>query len=379
MTFKDHQRPLKEMPDFSERVLNWFDQYGRKDLPWQLQTTPYRVWISEIMLQQTRVETVIPYYQRFLQSFPTVEDLASASEDEVLHHWTGLGYYARARNLHRTAKVVENSLHGRFPDSQEELMQLPGIGRSTAAAILSLAMDRRAPVLDGNVRRLLARFHAIEGWTGQAKVQRRLWETAERHMPRARPADYTQAIMDLGAMVCTRNQPGCSVCPLAQDCRALALGRTGELPTPKPKHKLPVRSIYMLLLENPQGELLLEKRPPHGIWGGLWSFPESTTDQVESCYASLGISPNLVQTVSKGTQFRHTFTHFHLDIVPVHVQLAKNPTQIAETRIAEARIAETPIAETGQTYWYDPRNPAQIGLAAPVARLINSLGGVTDK
>lgn len=356
--------PVVDTPDFSARLLSWFDQCGRKDLPWQRDITPYRVWISEIMLQQTRVETVIPYYQRFLQRYPVVIDLAAASEDQVLHYWTGLGYYARARNLHRTAKVVQNTLRGEFPDSLAGLMQLPGIGRSTAAAILSLAMGKRAAVLDGNVRRLLARFHAIEGWTGQVKVQKQLWEFAEQHLPDTRLADYTQAIIDIGALVCSRNQPNCAACPLAKECLALATGRTAELPKPKPKQKLPTRSVQLLLLENPQGEVLLEKRPPHGIWGGLWSFPECEADQVESCCASLGVSLNAVAMIKDGRQFRHTFTHFHLDITPVHVQLNKIPSR---------------IAESGQTVWYDPAHPAQIGLAAPVARLINSLRGVTEK
>jgi len=362
------------MLDFSERLLNWFDKYGRKNLPWQLETTPYRVWISEIMLQQTRVETVIPYYQRFLGRFPTVAVLAGSSEDEVLHYWTGLGYYARARNLRKTAGVIENTLHGEFPDTLEGLMQLPGIGRSTAAAILSLAMGRRAPVLDGNVRRLLARFHAIEGWTGQVKVQKQLWEHAEQHLPTNRTAAYTQAIMDLGAMVCTRNKPNCSACPLNKNCRALAMGRTNELPAPRPKQTLPVRSIHLLLLENHHGEVLLKKRPSQGIWGGLWSFPECHSDQVESCYESFDISPDCIRKISIGAQFRHTFTHFHLDITPVHVQLKKSPSQVTE-----ARTAETRNAQKEQTYWYHPDRPARIGLAAPVTRLIDSLGGVTEK
>jgi A/G-specific adenine glycosylase len=351
-------------PDFSEQLLSWFDRYGRKDLPWQKDSTPYRVWISEIMLQQTRVETVIAYYQRFLQRFPAVADLADASEDQVLHYWAGLGYYARARNLHQTANVVQNTLSGEFPDTLEGLMQLPGIGRSTAAAILSLASDQKAAVLDGNVRRLLARFHVIEGWTGQAKVQRQLWAVAERHLPRQRFADYTQAIMDLGAIVCRRNQPDCTTCPVSKDCQARAKGRTDDLPTPKPKLKLPVRSVQLLLLENPQGELLLERRPSHGIWGGLWSFPECHAGELESCCTSLGVSPGSVEATISGAQFRHTFTHFHLDITPVHVQLKRTPSR---------------IAESGQRYWYDPGHPAQIGLAAPVARLINSLRGVTEK
>jgi A/G-specific adenine glycosylase len=309
------------------------------------------------MLQQTRVETVIAYYQRFLQRFSTVADLAAASEDEVLHHWTGLGYYARARNLHKAAYVVQNTLHGEFPDTLEGLMRLPGIGRSTAAAILTLAMGKRAAILDGNVRRLLARFHEIEGWSGQASVQKKLWDLAEQHLPAERLADYTQAIMDLGATVCHRKRPDCAACPVGDGCRAFATGRTDELPTPKPRRRLPIRAVHLLLLENPEGEFLLERRPSQGIWGGLWSFPECRADEVTTCCISLGVSPESIEATTRHEPFRHTFTHFHLDITPVHVKLQKAPSL---------------ITESGQRYWYDPGHPAQIGLAAPVVRLINS-------
>lgn len=212
--------PFSHPGQFSAAVLDWFDQHGRTDLPWQAEKTPYHTWISEIMLQQTQVATVIPYYQRFVKRFPDVHSLAAAEIDQVLHLWTGLGYYARARNLHKTALIVSQTLEGQFPDTLEGLEQLPGIGRSTAGAILSIATGKRAAILDGNVKRVLARFYAIEGWPGQPAVTRTLWELAERNTPHQRVGDYTQAMMDLGATLCTRSKPGCLLCPLQQDCKA---------------------------------------------------------------------------------------------------------------------------------------------------------------
>ncbi len=342
---------------FSHRVLDWFDHHGRKDLPWQRDTTPYRVWVSEIMLQQTQVRTVIPYYQRFMATFPTVQDLAAAAQDQVLHLWTGLGYYARARNLHRAAQVVSAELDGEFPATVEGLCELPGIGRSTAGAIVSIAFRQRAPILDGNVKRVLARYQAVDGWPGESRVQRRLWEIAEEYTPRERVADYSQAMMDLGATLCTRSSPDCGRCPLATDCAALAQGNPTGYPGKKPKRSMPVRATTFLMVQSGAGEIWLERRPASGIWGGLWCFPEipSTQEATNWCLDSLGVAP---QSVQPWESFRHTFSHYHLDIQPVLATLATSPES---------------VMEGGERLWYNRVQPQKIGLAAPVAGLLNRL------
>ncbi len=342
--------------DFSARLLNWFDHHGRKDLPWQHDTSPYRVWVSEIMLQQTQVATVIPYYQRFMTRFPTVADLASAPADEVMALWTGLGYYARARNLHKAAQRVVADFAGEFPRSVEELQSLPGIGRSTAGAIHSIACAGRAPILDGNVKRVLSRHHAIEGWPGKREVEDRLWQIAEHYTPHQRVADYTQAIMDLGASLCSRSRPQCDACPVNADCKALALGRQGEFPGKKPRKTLPVKYCHMLLIENPQGEILLEKRPDSGIWGGLWSLPEledegDIDDFLFGKFSVTGAPQAL-------TPLRHTFSHYHLDIQPQHIHLPREPGH---------------IMEDGRWLWYNGAPGQQLGLPAPVKKLLDSL------
>ena len=344
-------------PSFAGRVLTWFDQHGRKDLPWQYDTSPYRVWVSEIMLQQTQVRTVIPYFGRFMQRFPDVQALAAAPIDEVLHLWTGLGYYARARNLHRAAQEVCSEHAGNFPRDLEGLQSLPGIGRSTAGAILAIAFAQRASILDGNVKRVLARFHAVAGWPGHTAVHRQLWDFAEQHTPQQRVADYTQAMMDLGATLCTRSRPRCAECPLQASCSAHAQGLEGEFPGKKPRKVLPVRSTVFLILRDRQGHVLLQQRPASGIWGGLWCFPE--LDSVEAaapwCRDRLGREPS---ATLPGPPFRHTFSHYHLDIQPLHVQLALQP---------EA------VMEASDQLWYNVKKPLEIGLAAPVARLLASL------
>ena len=342
--------------EFSRRVLTWFDSHGRKHLPWQQEPTPYRVWISEIMLQQTQVATVIPYYQRFMARFPTVITLADADLDQVLHLWSGLGYYARGRNLHKAAIIIRDRYHGCLPLDIGALCQLPGIGRSTAGAILALASGQRHAILDGNVKRLLARFRAVEGWPGHSRVLALLWELAETYTPQERVADYTQAMMDLGAMVCTR-RPQCGACPLAVGCVAHALGRETEFPEPKPRRQLPVRQTRMLLLRTDQAEVLLEKRPPSGVWGGLWSLPECPSDAVvvEWCHDVLGVK---VEHVRSWAMMRHTFSHFHLDITPISGQI-KNPAN--------------GVMEAGRFVWYNTRQPDARGLAAPVQRLLSIL------
>ena len=345
------------MASFSGRLLNWFDEHGRKNLPWQQNRSAYRVWLSEIMLQQTQVITVIPYFERFIKAFPTVKDLAVADEDEVLHLWSGLGYYARARNLHKAAKKVCEEFSAELPEDIESMMSLPGIGRSTAAAILAQAHGLRHAILDGNVKRVLSRFHAVQGWPGNKKIEAILWQHAERHTPETRLADYTQAMMDLGATLCTRAHPGCESCPLNQACMALAERRVAELPTPKPKKSKPVKSARMLVLINDQRQILLEKRPPTGIWGGLWSLPEIAMDaDVESyCQQQWQFKVAEIEDVES---FRHTFSHYHFDITPCHVQV-KNPSQC--------------VMEAEQQVWYNSTQNHRLGLAAPVQTILKHL------
>lgn len=343
--------------NISDRALRWFDQHGRKDLPWQQNITPYRVWVSEIMLQQTQVATVIPYFQRFMDALPTIEELAAATEDQVLHLWTGLGYYSRARNLHQAAKTVCTEYTGQLPDTVDALCELPGIGRSTAGAIVSIAFRKKAAILDGNVKRVLARHHAIGGWPGKSATLKQLWALAEAHTPTARIADYSQVMMDLGATLCTRSKPACSQCPLSADCLAYQQGNPLDYPGKKPKKALPIKTTTMLMIINPQGELLLEKRPATGIWGGLWIFPQLDADQDPSHYCTqlLGITP---PTPEQWPDHRHTFSHYHLDISPVIITLTTQPNT---------------IMEANQRLWYNPKQPAAIGLAAPIKTLMGQL------
>ncbi len=300
-------------PGFSDALTAWQKRHGRHDLPWQQSRDPYFVWLSEVMLQQTQVAAVIPYYQRFLARFPTLSALAAASQDDVLALWSGLGYYSRARNLHRAAQQVMQQHAGKFPATLEALMELPGIGRSTAAAIQVFAFGKREAILDGNVKRVLARVRGIAGYPGEAAVATQLWREAENFLPKTGLRPYTQGLMDLGATVCTRRHPRCAECPVQPVCVAHKTGRSGALPTPKPRKTLPQRRTMMLVLQR-AGELLLEKRPASGIWGGLWCFPEAEADAdaVEACARRYGA------TVTLGTPLpliAHGFTHFKLDIL----------------------------------------------------------------
>ena len=302
------------MFDFSSRLIQWQKSHGRHDLPWQDTRDPYAVWLSEIMLQQTQVATVIPYYQRFLARFSDLASLAKASQDEVLAHWSGLGYYSRARNLHRAAQMVMHQHGGHFPDDFESLMALPGIGRSTAAAVSVFAFRQRQAILDGNVKRVFTRYFGIEGYPGEKKIEQDLWARAEQLLPRQEIEIYTQALMDLGATICTRSKPKCLACPLQNDCIAYAQNRITELPSPKPRKALPQKETVMLIMLR-QGEVLLEKRPPSGIWGGMWSFPEidRASDSVHICSANYGVEARLAAPLSS---LDHTFTHFKLRIFP---------------------------------------------------------------
>ncbi len=341
---------------FQRRVLRWFDVHGRKDLPWQINKTAYRVWVSEIMLQQTQVGTVIPYYERFMRRFPTLKALATASQDEVLAQWSGLGYYARARNLQRAALRVIDQHKGRFPKDFAAVCALPGIGRSTAGAILSLAYDLPFPILDGNVKRVLARYFCVEDWPGLTAVQDVLWEYTVALTPAARVADYNQAMMDLGATLCTRSRPRCESCPLTRSCLARQQGRQAELPAKRARKAIPVRTACLLMLVDGQGRVLLQRRPPTGIWGGLWSFPElpSNVSVSDWCKQTLGLR------INKQTQWpqrRHTFSHFHLDMTPI---------------VAHAVDSQDRLMDDGAWLWY--KKGGQLGgTAAPVQQLLTEL------
>ncbi|MBK1704132.1 A/G-specific adenine glycosylase [Halochromatium glycolicum] len=347
----------EDAQDFAQRLLAWFDLHGRHDLPWQRDATPYRVWVSEIMLQQTQVAVVVPYFERFMQRFPDVAALAAAEQDEVLHLWSGLGYYARGRNLHRAARIVATEHQGRLPESIETLQQLPGIGRSTAGAILSLACGRPHPILDGNCKRVLARCFAVPGWPGTRAVSDRLWSLAETLTPVERVAAFNQAMMDLGATLCTRSAPACDRCPLAERCAAYAEGCPSAYPAPKPRKQAPLRTVQLLLIRDPEGRIMLERRPPAGVWGGLWTPPELpvSVNPQDWCSERLGLS---VEQLEMLPPRRHTFSHFQLAMQPVLVQLATAPIRVAD--------------ESGSA-WVEPGKPGNLGLPAPIRKLLDEL------
>ncbi|TCS35193.1 A/G-specific adenine glycosylase [Reinekea marinisedimentorum] len=343
---------------FQTAALSWFEQHGRKHLPWQQNKTAYRVWVSEVMLQQTQVATVIPYFERFMERFPTVVDLAAAPEDDVLHLWTGLGYYARARNLHKAAKTVARDFSGEMPGNAEQLETLPGIGRSTAAAIASSVYGHSEAILDGNVKRVLARFFALQEWSGTTAAQKQLWQWAEQLTPAQTVADYNQCMMDLGAMVCTRSKPKCTACPLQEQCLAHELDQVHRLPVPKPKKDKPVKSTLMLMLQLADGRVLLEKRPASGIWGGLYSFREFSDYDALLSHCE---QHSKVRTIDRWPVFRHTFSHYHLDITPV----------LATLNTASGNVQD------GNALWFSPllANDGEqaIGLPAPVSSLLAQL------
>lgn len=338
---------------FARRLLRWFDSHGRKDLPWQQPRSAYRVWLSEVMLQQTRVATVIPYFLRFVETFTSLEALASATQNEVLALWSGLGYYSRARNLLCAAQVCVERHGSDLPRNFDELIALPGIGRSTAAAILAQAHGQRFAILDGNVKRVIARFHGLRGWPGAANVQKQLWELAELHTPYGRIADYTQAIMDLGATQCTRALPRCATCPLAANCIAHRDGLTASVPDRKPRRALPTRQTIMLLLHDRAGRLLLERRPPTGVWAQLWSFPEA--DDVAGARRiarDRGLRGQKIE-FRKLPPMIHNFSHYRLDVTPLALSVA-----------ATARMADNPDRR-----WLLLADTATLGVPAPVRKL----------
>ena len=334
------------MSKFASTLIAWQQRHGRRDLPWQGTRDPYRIWLSEVMLQQTQVSAVIPYYERFLRRFPDVQALAAASEDEVLQLWSGLGYYARGRNLHAAAKEI--AAFG-FPNNAEAIERLPGIGRSTAAAIAAFAFGERAAILDGNVKRVLARYYGIEGWP----IEERLWPHAERLLPKKGIETYTQALMDLGATLCTRNVPRCDACPVRNDCVAKKFKRTGEIPAPRPRKALPQKSVTWLVLRR-GAEILLEKRPAPGIWGGLWSFPEAPAKDVEGfCLRTLGCE---VETKTELDSLEHGFTHFRLSIRPLL-----------------CKVVRTPSLESPGRLWIGLADAAGAAVPTPVRKLVARL------
>ncbi|MGB1109726.1 MAG: A/G-specific adenine glycosylase [Gammaproteobacteria bacterium] len=314
--------------DFASRLLDWFDHHGRHDLPWQGRDDPYRTWVSEIMLQQTQVTTVIPYFQRFMDRFPRAEDLASADIDEVLSHWSGLGYYARGRNLHKAAQEIVSSHGGVFPQDLDALTALPGIGRSTAAAILAQAHDLPHAILDGNVKRVLARVHRVDGWPGQTQVLKRLWALSEAHTPEVRCADYTQAIMDLGASICART-PQCDQCPVSDFCQGHKQGDASHFPGRKPKRQKPEREAIMLLMVDKAQRVYLEKRPPSGLWGGLWTLPQfDGQEQLLDWCDAASVAGETIRPL--GAPLTHAFTHFSLHITPVLLEASPGPDGVRD-------------------------------------------------
>ena len=340
---------------FSKKLLSWYVKHGRHDLPWQHNRSLYRVWVSEIMLQQTQVATVIPYFERFMSHFPNIRALANASQDEVLHLWTGLGYYARARNLHKSAQIIRDEYADQFPEEFELVLALPGIGRSTAGAILAQALGQQHVILDGNVKRVLTRLYAVEGWPGKKDVENQLWDLAESLTPTKQLTDYTQAIMDLGSSACAR-KPNCPACPVTELCLAHQQGNVTNYPTPKKRKALPVKTAHMLVLQNKAGDVLLQQRPPSGIWGGLWTLPEcpeNETDNIQHwCEQQLGL---LIDKLESQPIFRHTFSHFHLDITPIFCRV-KSPANL--------------VMEAANGVWYNTQRPESLGLPAPVVKIL---------
>ncbi|MCL4144436.1 UNVERIFIED_CONTAM: hypothetical protein GTU68_057174 [Idotea baltica] len=346
----------KQRDGFASKVLDWFDEHGRRHLPWQQNPTPYRVWVSEIMLQQTQVATAIPYYERFMQRFPTLASLSSAPTDDVLSHWSGLGYYARARNLHKCAVSVVEQHKGELPKTLDELQALPGIGRSTAAAILSLSSGQHEAILDGNVKRVLARCFMVEGWPGKKPVLDALWAYSEQVTPAKRTGPFNQAMMDLGATLCTRSKPQCSHCPLSRVCQANKSNTQLDYPGKKPKKVLPVKSACMLVLRNTENHLLLVQRPPTGIWGGLWSLPEQADVELTEWLNKAGLTA-LDEAVSFA-RFRHTFSHYHLDIDAMTLSVEEKSAKL--------------VFDSDKYVWYDGKSLPG-GIAAPITKIIDLL------
>ncbi len=332
----------RQQSTFADRLLGWWEQHGRKNLPWQQPGNAYGFWIAEVMLQQTQVSTVIPYFLKFMQRFPNLETLANAQLDEVLAYWSGLGYYSRARNLHRAANICLRQHAGNLPDNPDQLEQLPGIGHSTANAIVSQSADAILPILDGNVKRVLARHAGIHGWPGQSKIAKQLWLLAEQRLPERDGANYTQASMDLGAMLCTRSKPDCDQCPVSVDCFALQHDKVSELPGKKPKMLRPEQQVHWLVQRDTDNRVLMERRPPAGIWGGLWSLPEARPD-----------ASTAAETLPV---IRHELTHRSMFITPW----------------LSGAVAPMLVADTDQQQWFTIEQALALGLPKPVRTLLES-------
>ncbi|HEX7370171.1 MAG TPA: A/G-specific adenine glycosylase [Rhodanobacteraceae bacterium] len=342
------------MDDFAQCLLDWYDQHGRHDLPWQHPRTPYRVWVSEVMLQQTQVATVIPYFERFIATLPDVASLAAADDDAVMALWSGLGYYRRARHLHAAAKACVAQHGGELPRDFDALAALPGIGRSTAGAILALAHEQHHAILDGNVKRVLSRFHGIRGWPGQRPIENALWTNAETHTPTMRIADYSQAIMDLGATVCTRSRPRCDECPQARACIAHRQGLTATIPAARPSRELPERQTVFIVLRDPQGRVLLQRRGPQGVWPGLWSLPEADDASSARSYAAR-LATLDGECATTLPEIRHTFTHFKLTAMPLEWRNANPPRSVMD----DAALR-----------WCSNDELTGLGIPAPVRKLL---------
>lgn len=343
------------MSDFALRIIAWQKQHGRHDLPWQNTNSPYAIWVSEIMLQQTQVSAVIGYYQRFMARFPTIQSLAAADRDEVLQHWSGLGYYSRARNLHHAAQTIVDTFNGEFPQNFEAMQTLSGIGRSTAAAIAAFAFHQVQTILDGNVKRVLARHFAIEGWPGTPKIEKEMWRLAESLLPQTEMVAYTQGLMDLGATLCTRSKPSCNTCPLNTTCLAYAQQRVHALPTPKPKKTSPQKYTTMLILRR-GNDVLLQKRPSKGIWGGLWSLPEidMQTIATEAVFTMFGLQ---VEPQEPMPVLQHAFTHYKLDILPQPLEVVSKDTH----------------ALAPSTLWLPIEEAVSAAIPTPVRKILISL------
>ncbi|PTR14445.1 A/G-specific DNA-adenine glycosylase [Nitrosospira sp. Nsp2] len=365
------------MDSFDLKLIRWQEKHGRHNLPWQNTRDPYAIWLSEIMLQQTQVSTVIPYYQRFLQSFPDIRSLAQASLDEVLARWSGLGYYSRGRNLHRAARLIVRDYQAKFPASVDMILKLPGIGRSTAAAIAVFAYGERCAILDGNVKRVLSRCFGIEGYSGEKKNETLLWQKAEELLPpldgtagkntKGRVEAYTQALMDLGATVCTRSKPKCASCPLQLECVAFRGNLVDKLPSPRPRKPLPSRETVLLVLTN-AGKIFLEKRPPEGIWGGMWCLPEMAVseDTIEHCKHRFGMDLRMPAQIQAQMQpFDHTFTHFRLRIYPQLLQVIS--------------VSSATVQHEGTSTWITLDDALQSAIPAPVRKLFTKLRSSSDE
>ncbi len=344
---------------FSKQLLNWFQTNGRKNLPWQQNPTPYRVWVSEIMLQQTQVKTVIDYYQKFIQRFPNIEVLANCEEDEMLRYWSGLGYYARARNLHKTAKIISSDYAGKFPQTQKQLELLPGIGRSTAGAILSLAMGQYAAILDGNCKRVYSRYAAIQGINSSSETMKKLWDVAIKETPKQQSGLFNQAMMDLGSMICTRTKSKCledaRLCPLSLHCIAYQNQTINDYPQKKKNKVLPVKNAIFIIIKDKQQQILLQKRPATGIWSSLWSFPQYDNEvQVEQWLLN---SANKYQLYKKGTSKTHQFSHFKMHYTEHYYSLEKMGV----------------LAEGAEKNWFSIDQALQLALPAPIKKILNNI------